>query len=112
MPYLSNKNIALIKLDIEGGEGKVIEDAIELISKYHVPFVFSEFNSEFLINHGTSPKEYLELFTKNGYKISYEGFLNVSYVSPEEVNSVSNLFFVYDGKWIINKLLIILDIFI
>ena len=98
MPYLLNKNIALIKLDIEGGEGKVIKDAIELISKYHVPFVFSEFNSEFLINHGTSPKEYLELFTKNGYKISYEGFLNVSYVSPEEVNSVSNLYFVYDGK--------------
>jgi len=31
LPYLSNKNIALIKLDIEGGEGIVIEDAIELI---------------------------------------------------------------------------------
>ena len=44
LPYLSNKNIALIKLDIEGGEGIVIEDAIELISKYNVPFVFSEFN--------------------------------------------------------------------
>jgi hypothetical protein len=35
LPYLSNKNIGLIKLDIEGGEGKVIEDAIELINKYH-----------------------------------------------------------------------------
>ena len=32
LPYLSNKNIALIKLDIEGGEGIVIEDAIELIN--------------------------------------------------------------------------------
>ena len=28
LPYLSNKNIALIKLDIEGGEGKVIEESI------------------------------------------------------------------------------------
>ena len=98
MPYLSNKNVALIKLDIEGGEGKVMKDAIELICKYHVPFVFSEFNPEFLISHGTNPKKYLELFTNNGYKISYEGFLNVSYVTPEQVNSVNNLYFVYDGK--------------
>ena len=37
VPYLSTKNIALIKMDIEGGEGIVIEDAIELISKYSTP---------------------------------------------------------------------------
>jgi len=91
---LSNKNIALIKLGIEGGEGKVIEDEI----KYHIPFVFSEFNPGLLEKQGTDPKKYLELFTNNGYKISYEGFLNVSYVSPEEVNLVSNIYFVYDGK--------------
>jgi hypothetical protein len=80
MPYLLNKNIALIKLDIEGGEGKVIEDAIELISKYHVPFVFSEFNPSYLKKHGTNPKKYLRLFTKNGYKISYKGFLKVKLI--------------------------------
>lgn len=88
LPYLSNKNIALIKLDIEGGEGKVIEDAIDLISKYHVPFIFSEFNPIFLKKHGTDPRKYLELFTKNGYKISYKGFLNVSYVDPDEVTVI------------------------
>ena len=77
LPYLSNKNIALIKLDIEGGEGKVIEDAIELISKYHVPFVFSEFNPQYLKKQGTNPKKFLELFINNGYKISNKGFLNV-----------------------------------
>ena len=87
-PYLSNKNIALIKLDIEGGEGKVIEDAIDLISKYHVPFMLSEFNPNFLKKHGTNPKQYLDLFIKNGYKISYKGFLNVSYANLEEVNHV------------------------
>ena len=87
LPYLSNKNIALIKLDIEGGEGKVIEDAIELINKYHIPFVFSEFDPKYLERQGTNPKEYLELFTKNGYKISYEGFLNENYITPEEINN-------------------------
>jgi hypothetical protein len=64
--YLSNKNIALIKLDLEWGEGIVIEDALELISKYHIPFVFSEFNPNFLKRHGTDQKKYIELFIKNG----------------------------------------------
>ena len=98
LPYLSNKNIALIKLDIEGGEGKVIEDAIDLINKYHVPFVFTEFNPNFLKKHGTNPKKFVKLFSKNGYKISYEGFMNVPYITSEEVNHVTNLYFTYDGN--------------
>ena len=99
LPYLSNKNIALIKLDIEGGEGKVIEDAIELINKYHVPFVFSEFDPKYLERQGTNPKKYLELFTNNGYKISFEGFLNENYITPEEINlGHSNLYFIYKSN--------------
>ena len=101
LPYLSNKNIALIKLDIEGGEGIVIEDAIDLISKYHVPFIFSEFNPNFLQRHGTDPKKYIELFIKNGYKISYKGFLNVPYVNLKEFNYYrrsGDLYFIYDGN--------------
>ena len=84
LPYLSNKKIALIKLDIEGGEGKVIKDAIELINKYHVPFIFSEFDPRYLKKQGTNPKKFLELFTNNGYKISYKGFLTHNYISYEE----------------------------
>ena len=34
LAFFNKKNIELIKLDIEGGEGKVLEDVIELISKY------------------------------------------------------------------------------
>ena len=98
LPFLSNKNIALIKLDIEGGEGKVIEDAIELINKYHIPFIFSEFNPTYLKKQGTDPKKFIELFIKNGYKVSYKGFLNTSYVNPKEINSTHNLYFIYNGK--------------
>ena len=86
IPFLSDKNLALIKLDIEGAEGKVLEDAIELINKYHIPFIFTEFNPSLLKRHGTDPKKFIELFTKNGYKISYRGFLNSPYVNPEEIN--------------------------
>lgn len=99
LPYLSNKNIALIKLDIEGGEGKVIEDSIDLIIKYHIPYIFSEFNPNLLKRHGTNPKKYLELFFKNGYKISKSGFLNENYVTPEQINNnLDNLYFIYSGN--------------
>lgn len=99
LPYLSNKKIALIKLDIEGGEGIVIEDAIELINKYHVPFVFAEFDPKYLEKHGTNPKKFLELFANNGYKISNKGFLNVTYMTPGEINSLhQNLYFSYNDN--------------
>ncbi len=100
LPYLSTKNIALIKMDIEGGEGIVIEDAIELISKYHVPFIFTEFDPKYLERQGTNPQKFLELFINNGYKISDKGFLNVTYMTPEKINSGShkNLYFTYDGN--------------
>ena len=100
LPYLSNKNIALnlLKLDIEGGEGKVIEDAKELISKYHVPFIFCEFDPKYLEKQGTNPKKFLELFINNGYKISNKGFLNKTYIIPEEIKSShNNLYFIYYG---------------
>lgn len=99
LPYLLNKNIALIKLDIEGGEGKVMEDAIELINKYHVPFIFTEFDPDYLKKQGTDPKKYLELFINNGYKISFDGFLNENYVNPKDINSGhKNLYFIYGGN--------------
>ena len=43
IPFLYNKNLVLIKIDVEGSEGKVIEGGMDLITKYHVPFIFLEF---------------------------------------------------------------------
>ena len=40
IPFLIGKNLALIKIDIEGSEGKALESGIELITKYHIPFIF------------------------------------------------------------------------
>lgn len=96
LPYLSDKNIALMKLDIEGGEGKAIEDGIELINKYHVPYIFSEFNPSFLKKHGTNPKKFLQLFIDSGYKISLKGFLSNSYISIDKIKGVNELYFIYN----------------
>ena len=91
IPYLSDKNIVLIKLDIEGGEGKAIESGIEIITKFHVPFIFVEFSPVFLKEHGTDPKNFLKFFTENGYKISIKGFLNNVYISGKKlINKVKN----------------------
>ena len=84
-PFFSNKNIALIKIDIEGSEGKVFEGGIELISKYHVPFILLEFTPDSLKEHGTNPREFLNLFETNGYKFSKLNFLSKSFVSVDQI---------------------------
>ena len=70
IPFLSDKNLALIKIDVEGSEGKVFEGGIELITKYHIPFIFIEFTPKSLELHGTNPREFLQLLKDNGYNFS------------------------------------------
>ena len=97
IPFLSEKNLVLIKMDVEGSEGKAIEGGIELITKYHVPFIFTEFARSFLKLHGTDPKQFLQLFEDNGYKLSFTNFFE-NYLSPDDIlrNKISNnLYIVY-----------------
>ena len=99
IPFLSSKNLAVIKIDIEGAEGKVIEEGIELINKFHIPYIFSEYNTKLLKKHGTDPKKYLQYFTTNGYKISLKGFLSKSYVTIDEIKTeLCDLYFIYNGN--------------
>ena len=37
--FLSNKNFIFMKIDVEGSEAKLFEGGIEVITKYHVPFI-------------------------------------------------------------------------
>ena len=90
IPFLSNKNLALIKIDVEGSEGDVINSGIDLIKKYNIPFIFIEFTPTFLIAHNTDPKKFLELFLDNGYKISIKGFLSKDFISSEELIKITN----------------------
>lgn len=55
----------MIKMDIEGSEGKAFESGIELITKYHVPFIFMEFAPPALSKYGTNPQILLENFIRN-----------------------------------------------
>ena len=85
IPYLSDKYLALIKIDIEGAEEKALESGIDLITKYHVPFILIEFSPTFLRNHGTNPYEFIQLFVKNGYYISINSFLDNNFISERRL---------------------------
>ena len=99
IPYLSDKNVALIKIDIEGSEGIVIENGIDLITKHHVPFIFLEFSPRFLKEHKTDPKNFIQLFLNNGYKISLKSFLSKEYISLDHLLKIvhfqKNLYLIY-----------------
>ena len=99
IPFLSNKHIALIKIDIEGHEFEVFEGGKELITKYHVPFLMIEYETSFLEGHGTEVLEFLQFFENNGYKISLNDFFSKQYTSPSEIitnKNILNLFIVYE----------------
>ena len=95
--YLKDKNLALIKLDIEGSEGKAIKSGIDLIIKYHIPFIFMEFQPNLLIKKGTEPKSLLDMFENNGYKISEKDFLSQNYATIDELlkKSETNIYLIY-----------------
>lgn len=97
IPYLVNKNLALMKLDIEGSEGKAIESGKELITKYHIPFIFMEWTPKALKLKGTDPELFLKLFINNGYKISKKDFLSGEYCSFDEIINIEviNLYIIY-----------------
>lgn len=97
IPYLNTKNLAMIKIDIEGSEGKAIEGGIDLIIEYHIPFILLEWTPFLLKQKGTDPKSLLELFINNGYKISKIDFLSKQYCSIDELLNVFqiNIYIIY-----------------
>ena len=102
IPYLTLHNLAIIKMDVEGSEGQVLKGGIEIIEKYHVPFILTEFCPKALQNHNTSLLEFLNLFYDNKYKISTKSFFSTNYKNLEyflnlSLNSNIQIFAVYDN---------------
>lgn len=98
LDYLKTKHLVCIKLDVEGSEGKVIEGGLDLIIKYHVPFIFMEWTPDYLKLKGTDLKLFLEMFENNGYKFSKTDFLSKNYITLDYLlnNGRKNIYFVYE----------------
>ena len=97
--YLKDKNLAFIKIDVEGSELKAIESGIDLIIKYHIPFIYLEFNQILLKKNGSSPELLLRIFQNNGYQFSIIDFLSKNYLSIEDLikNQFINIYIIYSG---------------
>jgi FkbM family methyltransferase len=99
--FLSNKNLALIKIDVEGCESKVFEGGVEILSKYHIPYIFLEFSPQSLIDHGSNPREFLQIFEKNGYKFLSSDFLDRNYLTIDYIiqntGNFMNLYIVHSN---------------
>ena len=99
MKFLSEKNVALMKIDVEGYEPKVIKGGEEIITKYHIPFIAMEFDINFIQLHQINALEFLKIFENNGYKFSMVDFLSKKYISSEELikrKDNINIFAVYE----------------
>lgn len=76
LPFIRGKNLLLIKIDIEGSEGKTFEGGKKLITQYQIPFILIEFTPLYLKLHGSNGKQFLQMFINNGYIISPHHFLD------------------------------------
>ena len=99
--FLTERNLALIKIDIEGAEERAFEGGIKLLSKYRIPFIFLEFNPEGLRQHGTDPRKFLKMFLKYGYRFPSYNFFDNDFLSIDEImeraNGTMNLYIIH-GK--------------
>ena len=67
------ERIDVIKIDVEGAEGRALRGMSELIDRYQ-PVIFSEFTPSMLPSmSGMSPREYLKLFTSRNYSLAVLG---------------------------------------
>ena len=102
IPLIYGKRKTLLILDLESEGEKAIESGKDLISIYHIPFVFIEFNLLMFSLHETRPQEFLKFFVDNGYKISLDGFLSDNYISINDLMKTKfiqiNLYLVFVEK--------------
>ena len=102
IPIINHKKITLLRLDLEFEGENAIKSGIKLITKYHIPYIFIEFNFLIFSIHMTTAQEFFKFFIDNGYKISLNGFLTNDFIDIEELMIIratrNNLYFVYVGQ--------------
>jgi FkbM family methyltransferase len=66
----ADEPLDVIKIDVEGAEGRALRGMLALIERYR-PAIFSEFTPSALPSmSGMSPREYLELFSSRNYLLN------------------------------------------
>lgn len=100
VPYINHKRITLLRIDLAFEGEKAIKSARELITLYHVPYVFVEVNMFLFDVYESRAQDFLKFFVNNGYKISLDGFLTNEFIYFDDLLKRKkmkefNLYFVY-----------------
>ena len=102
LQYIDNRNIALIRIDLDKEGEKALETGKHLFSQFHTPFIFVEFSKKSFTIRETSPKKFLQYFIDNGYQISINGFLSKNFITIEQIIKINsdyiNLYLTYIRK--------------
>ena len=99
IPLINHKRITLLRIDMEFEGEKAIRSGKDLITLYHVPYVFIAFNKKMFNIYETKAEDFLKFFVNNGYQISLKGFLTKEFISIEDLMKKKfkriNLYLVY-----------------
>ena len=92
-PYLRDKNIVMLKMDIEGFEHYALKGGRKLILEGHIPMISTEYCIHHLNQRGSSEREYLADLQAAGYKFSLTGF-DKKYVTLDQVVTYARTHFI------------------
>ena len=88
------KNIAAIKMDVEGNEYKVLRGGKKVFFDQPVPFFQIEFTRDDIKTFGDDPSEFLREFDRAGYHIRYPA--RRGYLTAEQIANVTFLPIIID----------------
>lgn len=88
LQYFDNRNVALVRIDLDAEGAKAIETGKILFSQFHVPYVFVEFNKKSFLERETHIDYFFKEFFDDGYKISFDGFFDNQRRTVEEIMNI------------------------
>ena len=88
LQYFDNRNVALVRIDLDAEGAQAIETGKILFSQFHVPYVFIEFNKKAFLERQTNPEDFFKEFFDDGYKISFDGFFDNQRRTVEEIMNI------------------------
>lgn len=95
---IKKEQIKFIKIDIEGYEYFALKGAEDLLP--HIPYILSEFSSDFMERGGVKPVQQLDLLSKhhfNPHVVSSEGLVSVSRQEILSKKKNMNLLWIKEG---------------
>jgi len=104
------KNLAVIKIDIEGSEYNVMKGGRSVMLNMHVPYILTEWSPYMIRQKNGDPIAYIQEFMNAGYKVDTKGFEGANIVDINFIREKAdqdkqnykgvniNLYLIYTGS--------------